>query len=665
VSLDKTFSIEVHCRGADALRRQAKAPLLTTLERDPTSALSSSASDLPALTALRFLAAAVVFLHHFPPAIQPWPLAVISSQGHVGVTVFFVLSGFLITMRYSDALGAQGGVTLNEYFRKRVARIIPLYWTVLGVSLALSVGGLSFSWQVLPEWLLLQGYLSRSVGDLAVPTSWTLTLEESFYLTAPVLFVWLRRARAFGAWVLGAATAFLLSLGLGLSQLVDADRFQFLGSIEELFRHTFFGRFVDFALGVWGGRWFLSGGASRIWARPRGPVAATAAGIAGFALIFAGQVGMGVTGGLDSPRWRISWPFNLLVGLGSLVLILSLTCSRSLLSRLLGAAPFVYLGRVSYALYVIQLTPLGRGLMYRLIPSGTPWFGLLLYLGMTAVSALLYELVEEPARRLVLRMWPSVRARHAKAPEPEGVSRKRDAPVWALILVTSIAALLQTAAWAGGRVTSRRGPPTLAESQRAAQVLPDRLVAVPVSGQGPRALPEGSRYRVPIPETWMIGAHGDRRAPPSLLVYADGETIAFERRPSGDPSPATAYLRGPRTTFVEVLLAKGAEPNQVTLVRHDPLIAGTLLVQRIGDSFSLLGVIAAAVAAAGVTAGFSFRGWRPAVSAAAALALAACVLFIALEIHLQSWALVAMAIELIALCAVARFSRRPAGARAV
>jgi hypothetical protein len=325
----------------------------------------------------------------------------------------------------------------------------------------------------------------------------------------------------------------------------------------------------------------------------------------------------------------------------------------------------VYLGRVSYALYVIQLTPLGRGLMYRLIPAGTAWFGLLLYLGMTVVSALLYELVEEPARRLVLRMWPSGRARHAKAPEPMDDARRRGATAWALILVTAVAALLQTAAWAGGRVTSRRGPPTLAESQRATRIFADRVVVLPVSRLERRAQSEGIRYRVPIPETWMIGAHNDRRAPPSLLVYADGQAITFERRSIGQPSPATAHLRGPRTTFVELLLVEGAEPNRVTLVRHDPLTAGMLLAQRISASFSLLGVIAAAVAAAGVSAGFSFRGWRPALDAAAASALAACVLFVALEIHLRSWAPVVMAIELIALCAVARFSRRPAGARAV
>jgi peptidoglycan/LPS O-acetylase OafA/YrhL len=618
---------------------------------------------MPALTSLRFLAAAVVLLHHFPPANPSWPLAVVASQGHVGVTVFFVLSGFLITMRYSNALGGPHGVTLNEYFRKRVARIVPLYWTVLGVSLALSIGGLEFSSRTLPEWVLLQGYLSRGIGDLAVPTSWTLTLEESFYVTAPLLFLWLRRARAFGAWVLLACTLALLSGGLALGHVVDPERFQFLGSAEELFRHTFFGRFVDFALGVWGGRLFLSGRVTQAWARPRGHLAAAAAGVAGVVLVFAGQAGMTLAGGLDSPRWVFAWPFNLIVGVGSLVLILSLTSSLSPLSRLLGAAPLVYLGRVSYALYVVQLTPLGKGVLYRLIPSGTPGFGLLLYAGMTLISALLFELVEEPGRRFVMRVWPRGRERGSRAHGFEEGRRVREAPAWALVLVVSLVALVQAGALAGARLAPRPPPPTLAESQGAATSLADRIVALPVHRLESRVVAQGTWHRIPIPEAWMIGTANDRRAPPSLLVYADGQPIPFERRVAGVPaSPASAYLRGPRTTFVELQMPDDALPSEVTLLRHDPLFAGMLFARRIAASPPLLGVILFASAAAVAAAGLSFRGWRPGFRASAALALTACTVFILADLHAQPWAPALMAAELIALCTVARIKRRPTAA---
>jgi hypothetical protein len=316
----------------------------------------------------------------------------------------------------------------------------------------------------------------------------------------------------------------------------------------------------------------------------------------------------------------------------------------------------VYLGRVSYALYVIQLTPLGKGLLYRLIPSGTPWYGLVLYLGMTVVSALFYELVEEPGRRLVLRLWPSGTARASNT--AASTDRRRGAPLWALLLVACGAVSLQVATWLGGRVAVRRASATLAEAEVAGQMLPDRLIAVPVSSLERRAIPGGTRYRIPIPQTWMIGTPNDRRAPPSLLVYADGEAIAFERPSAGGASTATAYLRGPRTTFVELELPQGVVPGRVTLLRHDPLTAGTLFVRRIAESLSLLGVIGAAVA--GVAAGLSFGTWRPGLRPTAAGALVACALFIALEIHRQDWAPVVMTVELVALWSLARFKRRAA-----
>ncbi len=615
---------------------------------------------MPALTSIRFLAAALVFLHHFPPVSPAWPLAVVAAHGHVGVTVFFVLSGFLITIRYSGALGGPDGVTLGEYFRKRVARIVPLYWAVLAVSLVVSTGGLDISWQTLPEWLLLQGFLSRSIGHLAVPTSWTLTLEETFYLTAPLLFLLLRGARAFGAVRLLACTLVLLASGLAAGRLVDPDRFQFLGSTEELLRHTFFGRFVDFALGVWGGRLFLSGSVHRLWAQPSGHWAAAAAGGLGIALVFAGQAGMALAGGLESPRWPFAWAFNLLVGAGALVLILGLTDARSPLSRLLGLAPLVYLGRVSYALYLIQLTPLGKGLLYRLIPAGTPGFGLLLYVGMTLVSALLYELVEEPARRLVMKLWPGREGSSVRT--SRRVPPGRRTPAWVLVLVAGMAVLLQAAVWAGAHRDAAGSPPSLAETRRAATALADRVVEVPADRLDFRARPQGLSYRVPIPDRWMIGTVDDRRAPPSLLVYADGEPIPFERRLAEvdtEAPGAVAFLRGPRVTVVNVETRGAAPLSNVTLVRKDPVLAAALHLRRALESPRTLVAVGALGAAGVVAAWLAFRHWRPGIRASAALAFATCGVFVLAGLHVEPWAPAVIAAEMLVLWSAARVLARP------
>jgi hypothetical protein len=202
------------------------------------------------------VAAALVFFYHFPPDL-PAPWSALASEGHVGVTVFFVLSGFLITARYGERF-ADGRGSLREYFGKRVARILPLYWTVLGLSLLLSTGTLGLEWTRLPEWTVTQALLEDSVHDLVVPTSWSLTVEECFYALAPLLFLSLGAARrrfparseASLALVLALWVAGLYLLGRGLNVLLPPDGPGFLVRLNALTTHTVFGRFFDFAVGA-------------------------------------------------------------------------------------------------------------------------------------------------------------------------------------------------------------------------------------------------------------------------------------------------------------------------------------------------------------------------------------------------------------------------------
>jgi hypothetical protein len=277
---------------------------------------------------------------------------------------------------------------------------------------------------------------------------------------------------------------------------------------------------------------------------------------------------------------------------------------------------------------------------------------------MTLVSALLYELVEEPGRRLVMRVWPLGRARESK---PKAATRgRRDTPAWGLVLVVTVAAMTQAAAWAGARSAARRGPPTLAESQGAARSFADRIVVLPAQRLEPRVVAQGTLHRVPIPEAWMIGTASDRRAPPSLLVYADGRPIPFERPVAGvATSPPSAHLRGPRMTFVELRMPHGALPSEITLVRHDPLFAGTLFARRIAGSVWPLGIIGLTLAAAIASASLSFLRWRPGFRTSAAVALVASTVFILSEVHAEPWAPAIVAAELLAVCIVARIRRRP------
>src|SRR5215831_15770729 len=125
----------------------------------------------PALTALRFLAALLVFLFHFQPTGGVWPI--VAGEGHVGVGIFFVLSGFLITVRYGERLGRRA-VPLREYFLRRAARILPLYYVVFILSELLTTGLPPSLPAHLSEWTLTQAFFGESLEGLVVQTSWSL-----------------------------------------------------------------------------------------------------------------------------------------------------------------------------------------------------------------------------------------------------------------------------------------------------------------------------------------------------------------------------------------------------------------------------------------------------------------------------------------------------------
>ena len=206
----------------------------------------------PALTGVRAIAAYLVFFHHFNPIVDKQSFAFLFiEQGHIGVTIFYVLSGLLICARYYDQTEVSRQWAA-KYWRNRIARIYPVYLittviTLLLMELApgLKVGvdnqWLTFSagQKVIVSFLnitMLKGF-SESFKFSGVAQGWSLTVEETFYLFAPLLFIALHRSKA---WFLGGA-ALLVSGGVLLTMLFSRYYFYgFFGSFTFLFNFTFF-----------------------------------------------------------------------------------------------------------------------------------------------------------------------------------------------------------------------------------------------------------------------------------------------------------------------------------------------------------------------------------------------------------------------------------------
>lgn len=136
----------------------------------------------PGLDGLRAVAVAgVVWVHLFPGPLL--------EAGNVGVTLFFVLSGFLITRLLLDEIDERGRIDMRSFYQRRGRRLLPAVAPVLIVGLAVNqwtgsplkvpvMGLLVYS----TNWLIVEGHNQGAFGHF-----WSLAVEEQFYLAWPLL----------------------------------------------------------------------------------------------------------------------------------------------------------------------------------------------------------------------------------------------------------------------------------------------------------------------------------------------------------------------------------------------------------------------------------------------------------------------------------------------
>ena len=172
---------------------------------------------LPGLDGLRAIAILGIVLYHmFPGAVR---------GGYLGVTMFFVLSGYLIA-RTAMAADARGSWRIGGFYQKRVRRIYPaLLWTVALTLIALwlwlpeglagireELESILLGYQNWRQILQSQNYFSRITSTTPFTHMWSLAVELQYYLIWPALFALYRLERREGdAW---GTVGILLSLAL-------------------------------------------------------------------------------------------------------------------------------------------------------------------------------------------------------------------------------------------------------------------------------------------------------------------------------------------------------------------------------------------------------------------------------------------------------------------
>lgn len=151
---------------------------------------------IPSLDGIRCLAVLIVFIGHGMTIGGPWP-------GDVGVTIFFFLSGYLITTLLRREYDKSGRISLGKFYLRRLLRIQPPALITIGIAIAIGVLGILPStmngWGVLAEVFNYTNYYivyeNAATGDphmgLPPETSmlWSLAVEEHFYLIFPAVLI--------------------------------------------------------------------------------------------------------------------------------------------------------------------------------------------------------------------------------------------------------------------------------------------------------------------------------------------------------------------------------------------------------------------------------------------------------------------------------------------
>ncbi|MGK3942233.1 peptidoglycan/LPS O-acetylase OafA/YrhL [Streptomyces canus] len=385
-----------------------------------------SRKALPSLTGMRFFAALLVFFIHALQPIGPVDptgpvnpfadqelgrdlLKLFGPAGYLGVSFFFLLSGFVITW------SVKPGEPVTAYWRRRLMKIFPNHLAMWTAAMILFASAYTPVHTWLSNLFLVNSWINEFTTQMSVNApSWSLCAELLFYLSFPLLLLGVRRIRADRLWWWAGGTV-AATVGVGLVTvylLPDTPRIPMipLSPTQNWFNYTFPPmRMFEFVLGMLLARIVI---ANR-WPRVR-PVWVVALLVAGYVAAM-----------------YVPAPFNMVattvVPFGVAIAAVAHADVRGARTRLDGRV-MVWLGNVSFGFYLCQGVVIfwGRQAVLGNGQFSTP-VAVLVMIGMFAATLLggwlLYAFVETPA----MKYWSRSRRRPAVPPAETGREPVRQA----------------------------------------------------------------------------------------------------------------------------------------------------------------------------------------------------------------------------------------------
>ena len=365
--------------------------------------MTYSKQYFPALTGIRAIATYMVFAYHFNPfrgyADEPGTISskLFSFCGelHLGLTIFFILSGFVITLRYQD------NVQLTKpwvatYALNRFARIFPVFAVVFSVTLVVMAFKIDYEHikqhvyfpaiskpvSILLNLTLLKGFFD-DFKFAGIAQSWSLTAEACFYCTVPFVLVSnLPVFRRMALYIAASLAIGLLLTGIGAS----IHYFGFFSNLTFLFSFTFFGHCPESALGM----------ALAYLIRTKQHFSFkhfTLVGVIGiFLLVIAFTF-------YHRQTWQGVILNTSILPVAICSLFLGLIREPTYLRKLLETKLFDLLGKSSYSFYLIHM-----GVIQLLIVKYISRNELVYFLLLNALAVLLHKVVEEPCHQVLKKL---------------------------------------------------------------------------------------------------------------------------------------------------------------------------------------------------------------------------------------------------------------------
>ena len=340
----------------------------------------------PALDGLRTIAVYLVLVFH---SGLPW-----AEGGFIGVDVFFVLSGFLVSNVILSEVDKTGTLRIGQFYARRVRRLLPAALVVIVatsvVFLLISsvsrripmVGDAQSALLYVANWRFMSAssdYFAGGTGESPFLHFWSLAVEEQFYLLFPLLLLALLKLSRRRSWLLltGVSTLLVLSVGSQLYWAQVDTSHAYYGTDARLYQLL---AGAVLALVLRDVRLHFTARLGRL---------ATVAGLGGLLLLASGLLDL-------TPSVR---------GIGAAVVSTSLIAgvmigSDGLVTRALSRPVPVFLGRISYGTYLWHWPVIL--VLEKVLAVGPGVIAAITMAVATGLAAVSYEVLEMPIRKSVM-----------------------------------------------------------------------------------------------------------------------------------------------------------------------------------------------------------------------------------------------------------------------